>query len=1126
MGQTPQAAIVGTCVDPSGAAVPNASIVARNSATSAQFQTKTNDSGNFVLPLLPVGEYAVTSTANGFRTMSRTGVILEVGDRARLDFKLQVGIAEQKIEVVGQATLVQTESSGLGEVVENKRISELPLNSRNVLSLTLVNPGVRNLQGGINVGFGRSQSYQVANIGINGSVSGFTAFLMDGAIDTSIGYGDVAVAPLVESIQEFKILTNFAPPEFGLTNGGLVNTVTKSGSNDVHGSLYEYLRNDAFDARNTFTSSVPAFRYNQFGGAAGGPVTLPKIYRGKDRTFFFFNYEGSRRRAVGNPITSVPIAEWRNGDFSNLRNAAGALIQIYDPATTAPNPNGSGFVRQPFPGNVIPANRIDGVARNVLSFFPQPNLPPNNRFTQSLNYLGSQPLTTDVNQYHARVDHTFSTANRMFARWSFNRESANRPDNPTSWPDPVLYARYDQTQNQQALLSDIHSFSPSVLNEGRLSFMRQDFPFTQGSYNQGWPQKLGFPANVPGTLFPLFSIDGYDQLGGIGTTGLRYSTAYQLNDIITAVHGNHSLKFGTDVRVYRYANFQVSSPSGLYSFPASLTGNPQAQTGTGYGLATFLLGAVGSGNLQVNAFPTYVGHSYSFFAGDDWKVNRRLTLNLGLRYDFQAPPVERRGEESNFNPYVQNPANPKLMGALQYARVDYGDTTVLPDRKNFGPRIGFAWDVTGKARSVIRGAYGILYTPTSGVNFLPSSNGFSNTTTYVAPGNNSNLPSFQLKDGPPFITYPLGSAGGPSAFLGSSVSFEESKKPVPYSQQWNFSVQHQLKGWVVEAAYAGNRGIHLPGVGYDYNSLDPRYLSLGLQLQDQVPNPLAGQVAGALGNATVARRQTLLPYPQYTSISVLVPRVGNSSYNSLQMKGEHRFSGGLTLLVSYTGAKLISDSQVSPIAFLSPFDSGLGLGYQNGKFNRSAERAVDPTDISQRFVTSFVYELPAGTGKLWAPGNRLVNGILGNWSASGVFTAQGGQPLTIRGANNFLADRPNSTGSSAELSNQNRAKWFDTTAFANPPIYTFGNVGRTLPDVRAPGLIDLDLALLKTTRIYERLAVQFRAEAFNLANKTNLGLPNTTFVSGPDGRNASATFGTITTALDARSLQFGLKLLW
>lgn len=1127
VAQTPQAAIVGTCLDPSNAAVPRALVTARNVRTNAQFEARTNDSGNYVFPLLPVGEYELTASSQGFRTITRSGIILEVDDRARVDFTLQIGLTEQKVDVVGEAPLVETDSSGLGQVVENRRISELPLNSRNVLALTLVTSGVRNLEGGINLGFGRSQGDQLANIGINGSVSGYTAFLMDGAINTAIGYGDVAVPPLVEAVQEFKVLTNYAPPEYGLTSGGLVTTVTKSGTNVLHGSVYEYLRNSAaFDARNTFTPTVAPMHFNQFGAAVGGPVTLPKVYNGRDKTFFFFNYEGTRRRMVSNPIASVPIDAWRTGNFSGLRDASGSPITIYDPATTVANPSGSGFIRQPFAGNVIPASRIDRVAKNVLPFFPEPNLAPNNPFTQSNNYLGGQPLSTDLNQWHARIDHTITSANRMFVRWSYNTELSNRPDNPTSWPDPVLYARYDDIKNQQAIFSDVHTFSPSLLNDGRLSFMRQDFPFTQGSYNQGWPQKLGLPANVPPTLFPLFTIDGYNQMGGVGTTGLRFSTNYQLYDVVTKVQGNHALKFGTDVRVFRYANYQVTSPSGSFTFPATLTGNPQAQTGTGYGLATFLLGAVGSGNLQVNAFPTNVGHSYAFFAGDDWKVTRRLTLNLGLRYDFQSQPVERRGLSSNFNPFKVNPTNPNLMGEYEFARVNYGDTVVRPDRTNFGPRIGFSFDLTGKATTVMRGAYAILYLPYSGVEFFPSNAGFSVTSNYLPPGNNTNLPAFQLQDGVPFITQPSGAAMGPNAFLGSSVSFEESSKRTPYDQQWNFGIQHQLHGWVFETTYAGNRGIRLPSAAYNYDQLDPKYLPLALQLQNQVPNPLAGEVPGALGNPTVALSQTLLPYPQYSSVSVYLPRGGASSYHALEIKAERRFAHGLTLLTNYTFAKIIADNQVSSISWLSTTDTGLTLGYQNGKYNRGLERAIDPTDIPQRFVASFVYELPVGRGKPLAVSNRVLNGFLGGWSVSGFMTVQGGQPLTITGANNFLATRPDSTGQSANLSNPNRNEWFNTTAFFNPPIYTFGNVGRTLPDVRGPGLTNLDAALLKVTQIHERLAVQFRAEAFNLANITNLGLPNMTFVPGPNGYNASSTFGTITTAFDARSLQFGLKILW
>jgi len=918
-------------------------------------------------------------------------------------------------------------------------------------------------------------------------------------------------------------MTNFMPPEYGLTGGGVITVVTKSDTNAFHGSLYEFLRNDKLDARNTFVTVRPPFRFNQYGVSAGGPVWIPKIYHGKDRTFFFFNYEASRNRESANPITTVPTLGQRQGNFSDLLDSNGNLIPIFDPATTVPNPNGSGFIRSPFPGNIIPASRIDPIARNVTSLIPAPNRAPNNPFTQALNYLGVQPVTIDVDQYHGRIDHSFNAANRLFGRWSYNEEVANNQGSP--WPEPIWYSRVDTIQNHQAVLSDIDTFSPSFLNEFRLSATRQYFPFQQSSFNQGWPQKIGLPASVPPTLYPLFNADGLAALGGSGTTGLRSSYSFQLFDIVTKIHGNHTFKFGTDVRMLSYANFQVSAPSGSFNFPASLTGNPQISSGTGSGFATFLLGQVGSGSLQVNAFPTFIGHSYAFFAGDDWKVSRRLTLNLGLRYDFQSPPVERRGLSSNFYPYGPNPVDPNLMGRMEFARHDYGDAVWSPNRKNFGPRIGFAYDVGGNARTVVRGGYGILYTETFGQAFISSSNGFSTTSNYLPPGNNTNLAAFQLQNGPPFIDQPLGAALGPGAFLGSAVTLEETHRGTPYVQQWNFGVQRELPGaWMIEGVYAGNRGIHLYSSGYQYDDLDPRYLSLGLSLQNQVPNPLAGQIPGALGAATVSLRQTLLPYPQYSSVLVMNPLGGASTYHSFQARALHRFGGGLTFLASYTDAKLITDNEASPLAFVGSINNN--PAYQAGKFNRRIERAVDPTDIAQALVISSAYELPFGRGKRVPIQNRIFNAVLGNWNLSGILTLQGGLPLVIRGASNFLADRPNSTGVSAKLSDPTRYAWFNTAAFVNPPNYTYGNVGRTLPDVRGPGLKNLDAALLKNFPVRENITVQFRAEAFNLANVTNLGMPNSTFVPGLQGTNVSSAFGTITTAYSARSCQLGVKILW
>ena len=1123
--QVAQSSIVGTCTDPSGAAVPGVNIIARSVNTNQRFEAVSNLTGNFVLPSLPIGEYEVTAASSGFKTGVRTGLQLQVGDRARVDFTLQIGVAEQKVEIVGEAPLVQTDSSGLGQVIENLRISQLPLNGRSALALSLLTPGVRNLQGGYNVGFGRSANFQLANIGINGSPNGFNAFLLDGGLNTSIEFGEVAVAPMVESVAEFKVLTNFLPPEFGLTGGGVINTVSKSGTNEFHGSVYEFLRNEKLDARKTFAAVRSPFRYNQFGMAAGGPVWIPKVYRGSDRTFFFFNYEGSRYRSSVNPITSVPSEEKRRGDFSRLFDAGGRLIPIFDPATTRLNAAGSGYVRDAFAGNVIPQNRFDRVAAKVIPMLPLPNRPSSNPYTDSLNFLSLQANPTDVDQYHARLDHNIGSANHLFGRWSTNRERAINPGDAPPWPNRIWYERVGRNRYQQATLSDVHTFAPTLLNELRITFVRQAFPFTPPTYNQGWPQQIGLPASVPPTLFPILAVAGLPNMGNANTFGLRYFTAYQLFDMVTKIRGNHTLKFGFEFRLQRESNFQVSAPSGSFSFPQGLTGNPQSQTGTGSGLATFLLGQAGSGSLQVMSSATNVGHVYSGFAGDDWKVSRRLSLNLGLRYDFQAPPTERRGQSSNFNPLAPNPQNKNLQGRFEFARIDYGDTIVRPDRNNFGPRVGFAFDVSGNAKTVLRGGYALLYSPTFSSGFFPSTAGFSVTSQYQPPGNNSNLAAFQLQDGPPFIDQPLGAKMGPSAFLGSSVNWEEAVKRTTYTQQWNFGVQKQLPGrWLIEVSYAGNRGLKLLSDSWQYNDLDPQYLSLGLGLQNPAPNPLAGQIPGSLGNATVTRRQTLLPLPQYSGVSVLNPLSGSSTYHALQSRVEHRFATGLTLLASYTNAKLISDSERN-LNNWSGVQTG-GTGYQSGKFNRRVERSIDPTDVAQRLVVSSVYELPAGSGRRLSINNHVLDAVAGGWSASGVFTRQGGQPLLVRGASNFLANRPNSTGQSARLNNRTRDRWFDTSAFVNPPNFTFGNVGRTLPDVRGPGLMNVDLALLKTQKLREKLRLQFRAEAFNIANLTNLGQPNVSFSPGADGRNASATFGSISSSHDARSLQFGLKLLW
>jgi hypothetical protein len=1123
--QLSQSVIVGTCNDPTGAGVPRAAVTARNAATNLTFRALTDDQGDYVFPTLPIGKYELTVTATGFATATRSGIELEVGQRSRVDFALQLEAAGQQLEVKGETPLVDTDSSGLGAVIESRRIDELPLNRRNALALAVVAPGVRNVQGGTDIGFGASSDYQVANIGINGSPSGFVSFLLDGGINTDTERGEVAVAPLVESVVEFKVWTNVLPPEYGLTLGGLVNTVTRSGSNELHGSLYEFLRNDKLDARNSFAAVRSPYRYNQFGASIGGPVYLPKIYNGKNRTFFFFNYEGSRYRVTSNPITSTPIEAFRNGDYSNLRDASGKLILIYDPATTVPNPNGSGYIRTPFTGNLIPKSRFDRVGANVLGYFPEPNRPPDNPYTQSQNFIATQANFIDKGQYHGRVDHYLGSSNRLFGRWSTDKEYKDFPTNAQPWSDPLFYGRLDHNNFQQAVISDVHTFSPTLLNEFRGAVMRQAFSFLVASWDQGWPQKLGLPSIVPPYTFPIFQASGYNQLGGNGSSGLRYNTGYQVFDTVTKVAAHHVIKIGFESRLQRESNYQNSNPSGTFAFNGLLTGNPQSQAGTGSGIAQLLLGQVTSGSLVVLASPTNAGYTCAGFVGDDWKVSRRLTLNLGLRYDFQSPPVERRNESSNFNPLTPNPTNKSLMGAYQFAGVDYGSTQATSDYTDFGPRFGFAYNLFSNSKTVLRGGYAIIYAPTFSHYFFPSNAGYSVTSSYTAPNSNTNFAAFHLQDGPPFVQQPFGSSLGANAFLGTAVSWEESNKRTPYDQQWNFGLQQQLaQHWLVEVSYAGNRGLKLLSGSYNYNQLDPKYLALGLQLQNQVANPLTGQVPGTLGNATVSKQQTLLPYPQYTTITVLQPRGGASTYHALEVRVERRLTSGLTMLASYTNAKLIDDSQANNLDFLG-VQTAI-TSYQNGKFNRRVERAIDPTDVAQRLVVSYVYELPVGRGHAIPVENRMLNALLGGWSTSGLITIQGGLPLIVRGASNFAADRPDSTGQSARISDPTRTQWFNTQVFVNPPNFTFGDVGRTLPDVRGPGLVDFDVALQKSWRVREPISIRLRVEAFNLANVTNLGMPNTTFVPGAQGTNVSSTFGTISSAYDARTFQLGLKVLW
>ena len=1118
--------IFGTVTDPSGAPILGAPVAVTNVATNVTTKGTTGERGDYIFPRLAVGDYSVTASQTGFKSLVRTGVVLQVDQRAEVNLQLQLGDVGEKVEVTGDAPLVNTTNSTVGDVIENRRVAELPLNGRNALALMYLSPDTK-AQAGTS-GFG-DRGTALSNVSINGGPSSINAFLLDGGTNNQAFLQDLNVNPTVDSIEEFKVQSGAMSSEFGFTLGGVVNMVTKSGTNSVHGTAYEFVRNNDFDARNAFAAGITPYRYNQFGGAVGGPVFVPKAYDGRNKTFFFFNIEHWQYSYANSIITSVPTAAQRNGDFSQLFNASGVLIPIYDPASTAVHPSGSGYVRTLFPGNVIPASLLDPVSKNLLSYLPQPNRTPTNAFTQANNLIALAPAALHMNQYVIKLDHHFSEKDAASFRY-FYFQHFNNNGGGDIWDTPLLDYRYDHYTARNFIVTETHSFSPTLLNEAHLSLARNYFPFQAASFAANFPSTLGLPASVPGLEAPNFA-------GGAGlpgqadlSDGIRGQSTWQLADALTWVRGLHTLKMGFDIRVQQANNFQPSGLSGAYSFSSGLTNNPQVPSGTGSSIATFVLGQVSSASIVTALGESETGHSVSGYVQDDYRVTARLTLNLGLRYDYQPWATERNNGLSNFVPSAIDSVN-GLKGAVLYGGKGFtGSPLGNTEKTAFGPRVGLAWDIGGNSKTVFRAGYGVYYENVVTRDMFGNTAGFASTTTsYNPPGGNTNLPAFKFSQGLPTPpVQPLGSALGPAAFLGQAVSFDQSGESVPRAQEWNASVQRQLPGqWGVELGYTGNHANHLVAGGYNLDQLNPSYLSMGNALQNPVQNPYAGIVPGSLGGATITQQQSLLAFPYYTSVTVRDPHLGSSINHAGFVSVKKKFSSGLVLLASYTKAKLISDSIVIPDNFGSLLVGNATVtGYQNGLFDRKGERSLDPTNVAQRVVISGVYELPVGKGKPLNLTNPVANGIFGGWQAQGIFTAQSGLPLVITGANNNVATRPNSTGQSAKLSNPTQYAWFNTSVFVNPPNYTYGNLGRTLPDVQGPGLVNIDMSVIKNIHIWERVSMQIRAEAINMTNHVNLGMPSTGFSPGANGLNSSSTFGTITSASAARILQFGAKLVF
>ena len=1124
--QSTEGAITGTLMDASGAMVPKANITVTNVDTGLIYRATSTSDGTYTVPSLPPGAYKVEVEAAGFATFVQTQLNIDVAQRLRVDAKLKIGDSSETVTVSGGVPIIQSEQSSLGTIIDAKAIQDLPLDGRQPFTLALLVPGVRPTNTSAD-GFADASNQGFSRIQINGGSTLGNQFFLDGAQDTVPAINEVSVVPMADSIAQFKVETNGLEAEYGQTSGGVINLATKSGTNAIHGTAYEFVRNDALNARNRYSVPDPitgrlrpVLHYNQYGGTIGGPVVFPRLYNGHDRTFFFFGYEQWHYKGAVVQYSTVPTAAERNGDFSGLVDSNGNPIKIYDPATTAPT---SPFARTQFPGNIIPVSRFDKLALSVLKYMPLPNTTPTTPqglLTNTNNYISEKASPIDQDVIAARIDHKISQRDFIFARYAGNLNLTGNLGFGLGAADPQ--ARNDHRNNHNLAIGETHIFSAAILNEFRLSGTRQNLTYQAPSVGGNWPANLGYASILPADEFPAVTISGYLGLGyqvsGSPSEGGRIQTTIQIADSATIIHGRNAIKFGIDHRVTRLNYLSQTFPSGQFSFSSTLTANPPTPAGSGNAFASYLLGQVAGGSQTSSPAFGAATWSEGLFIQDDFKATPRLTFNLGLRYDISGPPTDRHNRHSNFLPYATNSVT-GTPGALVYSGVTAPRQFVNQYLVDFGPRFGMALSVNPK--TVVRGGIGLIYNSVESGDMHDSafnSLGFSSTTTFASSSSTGN--AFVFAHGPSSLVTPVGPVGGPGAYRGQSVSFQDPNAPVPYDIQWNVTVQRQIMGnWTGAASYVGNHGVHLFGANYNVNQLNPAYFAqYGSALQTSVPNPYYGQITtGSLSGKTITLQQSLLPLPDYIAITTLARHGADSNYQSLQAFAEHREGHGVTLLIGYTKAKLIDDSNSNSSG--ESVDAGLRFG----PYNQHVERSVDQNDLAQRLVGSGTWKVPSGRLHGWK------QQVFANYQSNGTTTWQTGTPLSVTGSNNFTGSLyPNllpNANPALPSGQRSTSEWFNTAAFVNPPNYVIGNSPRTLRATRGPGYANTNFSLMKLFT-KDTWTLQIRAEAFNVFNHPNLANPGTGFVPNTQGTNSSATFGVINSAQNGRAIQLGAHLAW
>ena len=1132
-GQSYQGGIRGVVQDPGGAAVADAKVTLLNQATNNSRATLTNQQGEYVFTSIDPATYALQVEAPGFKRFEHRDVVIGTQQFLTLDPKMEVGAVSESIQVNAEVALIETSNASTGQEIDGQKLTDLPMLGRNPFMFSKIAQNV------VPVGDPRFNRFQdqsgSSQISIAGGPVRGNNYLIDGIPITDF-QNRAVIIPSIESTQEVKFQANTYDAEVGRTGGGIFNTLLKSGTNEIHGSVMGYTRQTDWLANSFFYNAAgiarPETPFYNYGGSLGGPVYIPHVYDGRNKTFFWMVWEGYRQHSPLSQALAVPTAAERIGDFSHTLSSTGKLQTIYDPLTTTADASGV-VMRQPFAGNIIPSNRINPVGLALASYFPLPGSTPSRYGTN--DFTGADVLNDRADEETFKVDH------EMFPWWRINASylhyRSREPGGnliqsiPGNSGEYLLYRKVDATAVNSVLIPN-----PTTVVTLRFGFNR--FPNLTDEISQGFdPARLGFPSSLVSQMqnlaFPNITMQ---NMVSMANAGAGQSVFYSRNFLAGAAKyvGRHSLKAGFDYRVIHVDFTDLGSTSGQYSFDDVFTrldpNSASRSAGSGADVASMLLGYPTSGQIEASSKLYYFLHYYGAYFQDDFRLTSKLTLNMGLRYEWETGIAERNNHIAvGFDPKVASPlTTPGLApaGGVMFAGVNGAPTTCCdPSKTKFSPRIGFAWAMDPK--TTIRGGYGIFWAPNRYTSDATIAPGYTQYTPYVASNDNNLTPANSLSN--PFpggILQPAGNAAGLLTGVGSSVTVIDQNRNSERVQQFSFDVQRELPGHVaLELGYVASRSAHLDpaptgGGAVNIDQLAPSYLAQGSALLQTVANPFYGYGGtGVIGGATVSRLQLLRPFPQFSSVNLYLDS-SHASYNSMVLKAQKRLSRGVTFVGTWTHARNMDSS------------FGNSSTYQTTKaapqdyYTLAAEWSRANIDTPDRFAGAVTYELPFGKGKRFAQG-RLGEYVLGGWQTNAIWTFQSGFPLAIyqnSNQNSIIGtgvQRPNAAGVPAATSGSLEDRlggYINPAAFSLAPAFTFGNVSRTIP-LHGPGQANWDLSLFKTFKVKERVNLQFRAEAINALNTPMFRNPNTAFGAG--------AFGTITSQANfPRLLQLGARIGW